>query len=952
MSEEHNQQLDCEAFYLNAVRSTKSWQGEIENALFAFSFEEISNLEKSGLHAVCSVTNLLKSRRLASLCITEKGALDLEVIKQAKEILEKHLFHLGPGLEEDRRRDLHIKNALSFLLESQKAQRLIQKMSRPIVNRLAENAVRDTLILSEDQPINDSHVRKAALVALFTSLRQSLGSCFATAPAIVVQEEFPLLFLQDIDELMGTARLTRTVEGNEYSVPLSASWGQGDLKKPLVLTLPLEKSLNPCWLSPILINILLSLKVISNASQLQPLIEKVLGKRLSRKKWLVTDIEEVFKLLFLSHLSISEKDLEEYLLRPKAMMQTAAVAAYPVARAEDKEIKRFFELWERAKRRYKAGADCALLKSWEYTVASFSEVKFDFCRWNFYSSLGLNWDDAGGIGNLLYTIGTQRVEQTNQEIQEYKEKYEAISIEVDYLSRRLQQASTESEIRWIKIEHQSKQAEQYHIQQLYEMAVEKTNKITHLHQFLIDQYDSMLKEYFQEIYDADLHDVQTGRFDDSPAGFRLLYKHGRTNPSLWSKIFSLEEYIEALVSFFTITEQELLHHSEVQGIEAEFSSIITLLANHVRSEEFMESAFYRTAVAHGVRPIDKPLLNLDKIEKKPWVYTSGGSMKTLVSSYFCLHDKIEVQERWVENETELLAFYIDSVRLSLKKETLYTPSYLLSHSPTHAFLLCPHHFSFKESWDSDVYSYTWIRNALVDPALSFYSSCVLDKEAVESFCSMIGNSLPEEITNRFLNESSTISGFLRPYELAREIEKLFSIDAVLHPYQRVLQELCIEKLLFESVPYISPEDLHKTVFDIIKEALPEYAHKINIESIRAQLPSFHMPLKSSELLSLLKGYVISLTGAYRFSQDVFEKIVQEMRKQRRLPPQPIIVADSNWVKELFAFVVSPVSQQIEFWSVNAYGTKGAPISHWKRWLDGSQKGKTWGIFNNPIQYTH
>jgi len=937
-------------FYLHTLSSVPPWEKGIQSSLFASSLDDILRIDECGLHAACSVVNLKKSREIAKLCITEKGELDLTAIKNIKELLEQHLFHLGVGAEDDRHRDLHIKNSLAFLLESKQAQLLIKKMSRPIANRLAENGIRDTLLLPGNKAVNDSHVRQAALVALFTSLRQSLGSCFATAPAIIVQEEFPLVFLQDLDELMGTARLTRTVEGNEYSVPMSASWGQGDLKKPIALTLPLEKSPNPVWLSPILTQILVSLGVIKKPTELMPLMQKALSGSLKKRQWFFTDIEEIFKILLLYHVNISEKEFNDYLSRPKTMMQTTLVTSQDVTKRDDKNMQNFLFLWEEANRQCKAAADCALLKSWEFTLASFSEVKFDFCRWNFYSSLGVNWDDAGGIGNLLYEIGKQRVEETNLELQEHREKYDAISIEVDYLARRLQQASTEAEIRWIKIEHQSRQAEQYNIQQICEMIAEKANKISGLHQFLIDQYDVLLREYFQEVYDADLHDVQTGPFDDSPAGFRLLYKHGRTNPSLWTKITSLEEYVESLVSFFTITEQELLHHSEVQGIEAEFSSIITRLANHIRSDEFMESAFYRTALAHKVRPVYKPLLNLDKVEKKPWVYTSGGSMNTLVSSYFCLSDKPEITERWVENETELFAFYVDSVRLAMRRDQTYSPLHLLAHSPTHAFLLLPHHPLFKEGWDSETYSYTWIRNVLIDPALAFYSSCVLDKPSVEMFCSMIGEHLPDDIRKRFLNEAPTIAGFIRPYELARELERLFSLDAVLRPYQKALQELNLGKLLFESIPYTSPEDVHKTISDILKQSLPDYADTINEERIRDLLPTFSTPIRSSEILELVKGCAITVTGTYRFSYDLLETIIQTMREQKQLPPQPIIVADSNWVRDFFAFVVSPATQEIEFWSVNAYATQGSPVGHWKKWLDGSQKEKTWGVLNNPTQY--
>ena len=51
-------------------------------------------------------------------------------------------------------------------------------------------------------------------------------------------------------------------------------------------------------------------------------------------------------------------------------------------------------------------------------------------------------------------------------------------------------------------------------------------------------------EYFQEVYDADMHeDVEGSLYDDSPAGFRLLYKHGRRNPGTWTLIHTPESIL-------------------------------------------------------------------------------------------------------------------------------------------------------------------------------------------------------------------------------------------------------------------------------------------------------------------------------------------------------------------------------------------------------------------------
>lgn len=929
---------------------------KLESILFDYDIEEALYAEASDIQAICTIGNVRKARRLADLLISENGELSLSKVRLTKELLEAYPFTLAPSGKEFRKRDQVLIRALYFLSEDTEAQRLLRRISRPLHNRLAEQAIRDTLALPDSEVVNDTHVKKAVLAALFTTLRQSLGSCFATAPAIIVHEWQQRLFLQDLDELMSTSKLKRVVSGNEYSVPMSASWGQGDLKKPIILTSPLKQSPRPIWVSPTLIRTLQALELLPQQTpreaqaSLFHLLETIFSPLLAAHGSLVTHVDDILQRLLMHSLHISEKELQEYVDRPKAMQHTETVVSQPTSTRRDEQDKRIITLLalqEKGRRLFKMEGDCALLKTWEFTLASFSEVKFDFCKWNFYSSLGVNWDDAGGIGQVLYETAKQRVEETNRELQEHKEKFDAISTEIDYLDRRLQQASSETEMQWVKIEYQSRMTEQYHIRQLCEMAAEKTNKVTSIHQFLIDQYDRLMQQYFQEIYDADLHDIQANQFDDSPAGFRLIYKHGRTNPSLWTKITSLNEYVEALVSFFTITEQELLHHPAVNGIETEFSSIITKLATHVRSEAFLESAFARTAYAHGVQPIADPLHNLQLVEKKPWVYTSGGSMNNLVSSYFGLDRDVEEIGRWVENETELFAFLIDTARQSIQRAAGIPCQAILMHSPTHAFLLSPSQKSFRECLTGDEYSYSWIARNCRDPGLNFYASCVLDPAAVSEFCSFLAAQLPSRLRMRFLDESQAIQGFIRPHELAKEIQRLFSLDAVLRLHEPFLEQISLETLLFESVPY--------TPADSVKEAISSVLSTVLSKDLKKKIPNnipllSRAPIRSKDLLYLIQATAISALNTHRLPTDLFEAIVNTMREQRLLPPQPIIFADSNWVKDFFAFVFSPVSQQIELWSTNAYGTEGAPIKAWKQWLNGSRRDRTWGMFVQPRQY--
>ncbi len=97
------------------------------------------------------------------------------------------------------------------------------------------NIIRETLRLPKNKTITNVHARQAALAAWLSYLRQNIGSCFATAPAILILKEQPERFFQDIEQLFVKGGLTRTFGGVEYSVPVSKSWGIGDLNRPIVI---------------------------------------------------------------------------------------------------------------------------------------------------------------------------------------------------------------------------------------------------------------------------------------------------------------------------------------------------------------------------------------------------------------------------------------------------------------------------------------------------------------------------------------------------------------------------------------------------------------------------------------------------------------------------------------------------------------------------------------------
>ena len=934
------------------------------------NFEISDLLDMTAIQESCSVRNVLKARKLGQLLVSDQGDLLLDLLPEMIQELQGHLFSLGPQRHHDILRDEHILDVLDKLGHDKELQRLIKHMSRPLSNKLAEDVVRDTLCLGAAVAVTDVHVKRACLAAWFTYLRQSLGSCFATAPAIIVQQEQPALFLKDLDEMMSTGRLKKTFGGVEYAVPMSISWGNGDLKKPVLLQDPLEANENTIWGSYGIIQAFEALTLIDKELSIaqkvkksQALLQECFSKISKGRSLFFSNAEELMTQVLLSHYKISQDDIEAFRARPQNMVHRGLLIHVPqTSKKTHGKIDpcvAFLRDIEVAKSAFKSIADNALLKCWEFTIASFSEIKLDFAKWNLYSSLGVNFDDKGGIGECLYQFMSTKVEHANTTLRSLTEEYEQALIQIRYLDARVKSASTEREIEWIKVEYQSKQAELYHIEQQKDIAYEKANKIAHLHEFLIGEYDKRFRDYFQEVYDAEIHDFASGPFDDSPAGFRLIFKHGRSNPSLWTYIRTPAEFVEALVSFFTITEQELREMPQIKGIDQDFSVVITQLVNHVRSDQFLESSLFRMARAHGVPCPAKPLKHLDQVEKKPWVYTSGGSMSTLVSAYFGREERPFEVTRWVESETELFAWFIDTLRLQpepIMRQYIENPKKsMLIHSPTHAFSLKPGASPFRDSWTSDMYSYSWIKNNVTELAKNFYSKIFVDGKMIEKIVRMIGEMLPKNYRPRL----KQLAGMFTHHQLLQDFHNSMS-HTLLHDkglrtaHGSLVSQDFIDSLLYTEFPFIERQKMLPLATEIgmlvLQEDPKQQERFRQLVDDRWQIPPDEAYISSRECIQLINGFLLHAIERTKYPQDLFNRLLDEMRKREMLPPRPVIFADTNWVKDFFAFVVNPGTLQLEFWSVDAYGLNAKPVSNWKMWLNGSRKEPVWGVYVKPYEY--
>jgi len=476
----------------------------------------------------------------------------------------------------------------------------LHRFTMPACSRYAEDLVRASLFLPPTAPVQTRELRQAVLSACLCPLRQNVGSCFATAPAILIQREQIERLLLDLFDLVMTSRLVRTFDGEQHAAPISPNWGRGSLKEAKI-------------------------------------------------------------------------------------------------------------------------TDHALLKTWEYTIASFSDYKIAFYKWNLFTSLGFDSKEKGGIGELLFQKIQILLEETNTETEKHHQEIERAIDQLRVTETLLRQASSYDRVRQLKAQRSLQAHHAHACEDLRDRSHQKAKALSQFFRFLIEKYCSYFPQYFQEIYDAEMFEIETEFFEDAPAGFRLLYKHGRTDPTAWTLIHNEKEYIQALTSFFRATEAFLSAECEHDFEKEILTDLTTELLHHLGDQTFIDSAHVRIQKAH--RALGD---NGSAKEKKPWSYTSGGTLQTLLGCYFAKAQTFTEEKRVIHSPMELLVFLLDVMKglpYNVTKAFEEDPMKgMLMYSPTHAFIFYPGLPFFKEGWQDKGFSYTWARDQVLLPSKNVFDA--------------------------------------------------------------------------------------------------------------------------------------------------------------------------------------------------------------------------------------
>lgn len=146
----------------------------------------------------------VRALKFAGILLDEKGNLKKE--------WEDPSYLAPPDGFSDHLVTDHFRAILAFLKTNKHA---LSPYSLPVCGQWIEDVICITLKIPAGSKITVRDVRLAVLTSLLTPLRQSIGSCFATAPAILIQQEQPENFLSDLMQLMTRGKLSRVFEGVE-----------------------------------------------------------------------------------------------------------------------------------------------------------------------------------------------------------------------------------------------------------------------------------------------------------------------------------------------------------------------------------------------------------------------------------------------------------------------------------------------------------------------------------------------------------------------------------------------------------------------------------------------------------------------------------------------------------------------------------------------------------------
>ncbi|AHH23267.1 hypothetical protein C6H88_04540 [Chlamydia muridarum str. Nigg] len=895
--------------------------------------------------------NLSIARKLASYILNDQGDLDLGKVVECIQLLTKYLYPLGPHRQEEGPAREHLLKMLEFLHDDQEIKSRLRRFFVPSYAKV-QDLIRNTLALSTGETLTVRHVREAVLVSLFTYLRQDVGSCFATALAILIHQEYPLLFVRDLEDLLSSGKISRIIGDQEISVPINLLPSVGDLFKPIRV---IDLYPNP-------VATLASWSNIQAAFDASGIFPKTAD--ISQEIQTLLANERVYQKIQDFHGEITAHDviqdslLHYYQISPSAVQSSILQEGFrnrkwgmtpgaSVLSASSQHVLSYLESYEQATQGFIRDTQNVLLKSWEYTLATLADANQTTTVKHLQIALGWDAHDEYGLYAIIRKFLDDEIKVTHTFAGQCEQTYQEAKAQLEYVESRMRNPINKQDSQILAMDHVRFRQELNQALQDWNAAQEKLKKIITLPDFLLSFYSREIPVYFRSIYDAFIREF-SGHYADGSAGFRIVFTYGRSHPNTWEPIYSIEEFIHALTEFFTSTEGDLLAKHNVSGLEKETSVLLHHIVSALHEPRFQEAAMERILNAYDC-PIPQGIFqHLDQITHTPWVYVSGGTVTTLVSNYFENKHTLSKLEKLPADPHELAAFFADALKdlPEAVKEYLEDGEHsLLAATPSHVFSVTAGSPLFRDAWTNDWYSYTWLRDVWVSKHQAFLKHTIFDKSAIYAFITRFcARYYLQELTQEFVYFCDDLS--LSIPELYDKSVRFFQSTVREEKVIATLQRYLAYQLVKEA-PYISEQRLPEVIRDI--SSYLGISSRISYDRFASLLEENiekHSLISSSELRHLYKGLLMAGYQRVYHEEDLSMRLIAAMRHHGLAYPAPLLFGDTNWAYRYFGFILHPGTQEIDLWDFNYLGLAGRPSENKDRWFGQN----SWVLYPNPIDY--
>ncbi len=802
--------------------------------------QETTLLEKGGYKEATSYYCYRLSQLIAPLFFDEAGKFQQIELKDLEESLPEGRIYQAEFKK-------FVIDKLSLLTKDKKIQTFLVRLTLPLASPWIEEMIRASLFLSPSK-LNHRLVRVAVLAASLCPLRQNIGSCFATAPCIFIQNSQYELLIKDLFDLVTMGFLRKNGEEGELRVPASVILGKGDLLHFIQSKEHLSHHVG--W-----IHALQELGCIPKGFSL--------------------DQAHQHLSLLLHGVRVESETHDKIFRELVERFGKKGLSSKEIAQEENK-LSHF--------------SQNLLMKMWEYTVASFVDGFSRYTKNHLIIALGLEQHEPLGLGRVIYDALQYELDAMNRRLEENAAEINALRDKISMSEKLLQKVDSDDKYRRLKADLEYSYQKESFLLHEREIDQSMAEKITQLYSLLCEQITLHLPLYFVEVYDPSLIEKNQSPFEDGAAGFRLVYKHGRADPSVWSVIDSPLEFKKILTEFFIALEHIVRPQLEGSSVEL-LLSVMQKIHTTLGEEEFYKAALTRILHFEERYPSGKKILTI-------WSYLSGGTLHSLLHGYYGLSKPPQEEKFNPENPRELCLNLIEWMKEAPYKvceEMIQNPEQgFLFHSPRHVFLFQPGHPSFVKTWDNREFTYTYLRDRFVDSNKEFYHRIRLSRGEQE-----------------YLYRIAVQRGFVKNVS-----QKLFIEGASLRDF--ALEHLeggsfFGDILFFNHLPLVSPLELQKvfSLKEIPQGSLVDVKTWIQTESLLGKINE--------------------------------REAIERAQKATLLPTLPFIFADSNWHQTKLAFVTSPLSGEMDLWRVSLSGLSGQPMIEWKEDFGNKKPPNTWGL---------